>query len=87
MLKCIIMISVQVTIGFGRIDTFTRLQFRLLFARNWRHFYRSLNVAGERLWQWLRWCYYDVPFPVTTQANAWTWPLIFSFLLSNTLLP
>lgn len=57
MLKRVLMISVQVSIGLGRILVSVRLRLRVavLFAQNRRHFYGSLNVAGELLLQWLLW--------------------------------
>ena len=62
MLKHIIVIFVQVTIGLGCIPVpiYLRLRVAVLFAQNRRHFYVSLNVAGELLLQFLRSLYYYV---------------------------
>lgn len=61
MLICIIATSVQVTTGLGLpvVSVYLRLRVAVLFAQRRRHFYRSLNVAGQLLMQWLRRLHYE----------------------------
>ena len=64
MLKCIITILVQVTIGLGCIVVSVCLRLRVVvhFAQCGRHIYKSLNVAGGLQIHWLRQFYRDFLF-------------------------